>query len=270
VFLITMFENSPTNVQEYPCPTHRREKVTHICTDFRCTMSPLLCGYCFGENCNRSQHGGHEEFLLPIHEAIPELALIIESSKGEMAKLFGTTAGKKENELLLHKMEMGERHYVMIDNHIKSLKTQVEREVEALQTEFSKRLQAHKLGVFAQLDNYQKLYVQNMETYRAMVEPVITFNGKSKYYASPNSISLKLLAEIRRKSVDWYMELKRVMTVVSRIADRPLVVYDNFNRATQYMNSACEELPFARLDDARDNREARTLRMQAFIGDCIS
>lgn len=64
---------------------------------------------------------------------------------------------------------MGERHYVMIDAHIKNLKVQVDREVESLQNEFLKRLQAHKQGIYSQLDNYQKLYVQNMESYRAML-----------------------------------------------------------------------------------------------------
>lgn len=235
-----MFENSPSNVQDYPCPGHRRERVTHICTDFRCTNAPLLCPQCFGEAASRSLHAGHEEFLLPIHEAIPELALIIETSRPEMSKLQAATFGKKDFELLRHKLEMGERHYAMVDTHLRTLKGQVDKELDALRDEFVRRLQQHKLGIFAQLDNYQKAYVQNMEAYRALVEPVVTFNTKSKYYGSPSSISLKLLAEIRKKSVDWYLELKRVMTVVSRIADRPLIVYDNFSRATLYMNSVCE------------------------------
>jgi hypothetical protein len=32
---------------------------------------------------------------MPIHEAIPELAMIIEGSKPEMARLLTNTAGKK-------------------------------------------------------------------------------------------------------------------------------------------------------------------------------
>lgn len=38
-----------------------------------------------------------------------------------------------------------------------------------------------------------------------MIEPVVTFNSRSKYYSNSNSISLKLLAEIKRKSMEWYL-----------------------------------------------------------------
>lgn len=192
--------------------------------------------------------------------------MIIDGSKQNMAKLFNSTVGKKEYELLLRKMDMGERHYAMVDAHIKNLKSQVDREVEALQNDFLKRLQAHKLGIYSQLDGYQKLYIQNMEAYRAMLEPIITFNTKSKYYCSAGSISLKLLAEIRRKSAEWYLDLKRIMTVASRVVDRPMAVFDSVSRSTQYMSSACEELPFAKPSDAADHRPTK---VQLFISESL-
>lgn len=57
---ISMFEGAGTHAHEYPCLNHRKEKVTHICTDFRCTSNPFLCGCCIAEGGNRAQHGGHE------------------------------------------------------------------------------------------------------------------------------------------------------------------------------------------------------------------
>lgn len=55
-----MISNSLTTVTEYPCPTHRRERLTHLCTDFRCSSSPFLCAMCFIEQSNRINHTGHE------------------------------------------------------------------------------------------------------------------------------------------------------------------------------------------------------------------
>jgi hypothetical protein len=60
----------------------------------------------------------------------------------------------------------------------------------------------------------------------------VTFNTRSKYYSNPNSISLKLLAEIKRKSMEWYLELKRIMTFATNITDQPHIVFDSYARAT--------------------------------------
>jgi transketolase len=166
--------------------------------------------------------------------------MIVEANKSEMSKLFNSTVGKKEYELLLRKIDMGERHYAMVEEHIKTLKGQVDKEAEALQSEFVKRLQSHKQAMHNQLDNYHRTYMQNMEAYRALLEPILTFHGKFKYYCSASSISLKLLSEIRRKSTEWYLDLKRIMTVASRVVDRPLVMQDNLARSTQYMSCVCE------------------------------
>jgi hypothetical protein len=132
-------------------PQHRKDKVTHICTDFRCGNSPLLCVQCLSDSTSRTLHGNHEEFLLPIHEAIPELAVIIDSSKSEMSKLFMATAGRKDSEQLLKKMELGDRMHQQMDGHIKSLKQQVDREFDSLQTEFLWRWHQAKQSAVASI-----------------------------------------------------------------------------------------------------------------------
>ncbi len=52
----------------------------------------------------------------------------------------------------------------------------------------------NKQNMLMQLDNYQKIYIQNMQSFRNMMEPLVTFNKKFKYYSNSNNISLKLLS----------------------------------------------------------------------------
>lgn len=176
--------------------------------------------------------------------------MIIEGSKVEMERLMASTIGKREHESLMKKVEQGDRHYMVVDSHIKNVKAQIEKETDKLLGDFQKRLQASKMVLFSQLDNYQRLYVQNMEAYRNIIEPLASFNKKYKYFSNPNNFSIKIFNEIKRKSSDWYVDLKRVMTLTTKIIDRPQVVYDNINRSTQYMTAACEELPHLRATDA--------------------
>lgn len=136
-------------------------------------------------------------------------------------------------------MEQGERHYMVVDSHIKNVKSQIEKETDKLLGDFQKRLQASRMALFLQLDNYQRLYVQNMEAYKTIIEPLVSFNKKYKFFANSNNFAIKIFNEIKRKSIDWYVDLKRVMTLTTKIIDRPQVVYDNINRSTQYMTAAC-------------------------------
>ena len=50
-----------------------------------------------------------------------------------MSKLYGTTIGKKEYEPLLNKIQVCERHFVLVDNHIKGLKVLIDKELDGLQ-----------------------------------------------------------------------------------------------------------------------------------------
>lgn len=74
--------------------------------------------------------------------------------------MLATTLGRYEP--LLRKVESAERHTHQIDAHFKSLKTQVDAELDRLLTDFQKRLTIGRQSVFQQLDAYQKLYTQNM------------------------------------------------------------------------------------------------------------
>lgn len=141
---------------------------------------------------------------------------------------------------------------MVVDSHIKNVKSQIEKETDKLLGDFQKRLQASRMALFLQLDNYQRLYVQNMEAYKTIIEPLVSFNKKYKFFANSNNFAIKIFNEIKRKSIDWYVDLKRVMTLTTKIIDRPQVVYDNINRSTQYMTAACEELPHLRATDAEN------------------
>lgn len=99
-----------------------------------------------------------------------------------------------------------------------------------------------------------------------MIEPVVTFNSRSKYYSNANSISLKLLAEIKRKSMDWYLELKRIMTFATKLSERPQALLESYSRTTQYMSSmVAEDLPIM-----RENQEGRFGRLQQFLNEAAA
>ncbi len=166
-----------------------------------------------------------------------------------MDKLLSSTIGRKEFESLLRKVEQGDRIYSAVDLHIKNVKAQVERETEKTMQELQRRLVANKMAVFGQLDNFQRLFIQNLDTYRALVEPLVSFNRQYKYYSNPNNFSIKLYSEISRKSIDWYNDLKRVMTLTTKIIDRPQHVYENMLKSTQFMAANSEELPHVRHPD---------------------
>ncbi len=193
---------------------------------------------CFIEQSNRINHAGHEESLLPIGESIPELAMIIEGSKSEMERMLATTFGRHEP--LMRKIESADKHYSQLDSHIKSLKSQIDVELEQVVADFQKKLTAGRQAIFQQLDNYQKQYVQNMEAYRQLVEPLLSFNRRYKYYANANNLSIRLFGEIKRRSTEWYVDLKRTMTLSTRIIDRPQVIYDGMAKSTQFMSQSTE------------------------------
>lgn len=56
---------------------------------------------------------------------------------------------------------MGDRHNVTIDMHIKSVRMQLEKELDRLTAEFQKRLTACKQSILSQLEAFQKIYIQN-------------------------------------------------------------------------------------------------------------
>ena len=59
--------------------------------------------------------------------------------------------------------------------------------------DITKRVGTYKQSILAAIDNYLQIYVQNMEAYKLIVEPLISFNTKYKYYSSVNNLGLKLM-----------------------------------------------------------------------------
>jgi hypothetical protein len=66
----------------------------------------------------------------------------------------------------------------------------------------------------------------------------MSFNKKYKYYSNPNNLSLRLLNDIKHKSSDWYTDLKRTMTLSTKIIDRPQKIYDSISKTTQFMSQS--------------------------------
>lgn len=139
-----MFDNSPTNIIDYPCILHKNERVTHICLDLRCTSNPYLCSHCFNGGFNQTQHGTHEESLVLMSELSRSLSAKIEYSRLELKRLYTNTIGRRENEEIIGKVEMRDQGNMAIEAHIKNLKIEIEKEAEHIHNEFQKRLQISK------------------------------------------------------------------------------------------------------------------------------
>lgn len=101
------------------------------------------------------------------------------------------------------------------------------------------------MAIFSQLDNFQKMYIQNMDSYRALVDPILCFNHKLKYYVNVNNISMKLLAETKRRSVDWYLDLKKTLAAVGRLANGAFSP-EMINRSSNFINEMIKDLPVLR------------------------
>lgn len=109
--------------------------------------------------------------------------------------------------------------------------------------EFQKRLAASKQLILNQLEAFQKIYIQNFESYRVLMEPLVLFNKKYRYYANTNNFSLKVLDEIKHGSSEWYVELKKVLTLSTKIIDKPQQILDSLSKTTMYMNQIVDSLP---------------------------
>lgn len=75
---------------------------------------------------------------------------------------------------------------------------------------------------------------------------MLAFSRRYKYYSNANNLSVKLFTEIKRRSSEWYVDLKRTMTLSTRIIDRPQAIFDSINKSTQFMSQVAEELPTLR------------------------
>lgn len=83
--------------------------------------------------------------------------------------------------------------------------------------EVSKRLTFYKQNTLSSLDNYLRVYIQNLEAFKALAEPLVSFNKKYKNYSNPNNLNIKLSMETKQKSADWYLDLKRVIATTSKL-----------------------------------------------------
>lgn len=65
-----------------------------MCTDIKCSNSPLLCSLCFRDQLNRTYHFDHEKSILPIDEAVYHLSNEIRNFAAPLQKIFKITLGR--------------------------------------------------------------------------------------------------------------------------------------------------------------------------------
>ena len=89
------------------CPRHKRDKVTHICTEDKCLNNPFLCAQCFSENVNLSYHYDHDSSILGIPEAVEKIGASIKAHTPTANKVFKASLARGEHLNLLQQIEKG-------------------------------------------------------------------------------------------------------------------------------------------------------------------
>jgi hypothetical protein len=81
-----------------------------------------------------------------------------------------------------------------------------------------------------------------MDLYRTLVDPIVSFNRKLKHYSNSNTISMKLLAELKKKSSEWLLDFKKITTVASKhLVDKSNTAgTEVINKSSNEMNFMCE------------------------------
>ena len=63
------------------------------------------------------------------------------------------------------------------------------------------------------------------------------FKRNIRFYSNPNNIYLKLHSELKRKSAEWYLQTKRVISQIYRVSDRVHTLGDNLAKASQLVSN---------------------------------
>lgn len=188
-----MFENSLLTRPELSCQHHPKSRVSIVCTELLCQSNPLLCPTCMNDFDIKNKHLYHEANLRSSWEGLNEVAAMIDKDRAAMDRLYRQGVAKKENEAIIRWQEDKERHYASIENHINSLKYQLEEEIKNIYRLFETALVEAKDLVSQSLDVYYQTYKDNFEIFSKMIDPLVQYGRSQKYFANVNNITLKLL-----------------------------------------------------------------------------
>lgn len=140
-----------------------------MCTDSQCLSCPLLCSNCLTEFDHKGKHLYHESNLKGIWDGLTDLAGLVEKDRPVMDKLYKNIVGKKENEELIRWQEEYERHAHSFENHINSIKYQLEEEIKGMYRLFEMAIEDAKEQAFKELDRYYRTYRDNFDIFSKLV-----------------------------------------------------------------------------------------------------
>lgn len=79
---------------------------------------------------------------------------------------------------------------------------------------------------------------------------------------------MKLLAEMKRRSFDWYIDMKRTLATVAKISqEKNGLTMDNINRSTQFISNMMKDLPAIR---EQETIESRNMRVQQIVNEYLN
>ena len=87
-----------------------------------------------------------------------------------------------------------------------------------------------------------------------------------KFYSNPNNIFLKLHSELKKKSAEWYIHMKKMVFQIYRVSERVHSLGDSLAKMSQSLGSS-EEIPYMK---PTDFNESSKMRLHYFINECIN
>lgn len=89
-----MLDDNPFAPRSVTCLIHRKEKATHICTEYSCQQNAILCALCFNDARWRSQHP-HESSIKPLSEGVELLTSAIRTHAKSIELVYERTIGSR-------------------------------------------------------------------------------------------------------------------------------------------------------------------------------
>lgn len=237
-----MFENSFLVRPEIVCELHPKQKVTSVCTELQCSCIPLLCPGCLSEFDIKNKHLYHESNVKGSWEGFNQLAGLADKDRATVDRLYRKICGK-DNEELIKWQEDRLRHFGAIENHLNSIRYQLEEEIKNILRSFEVAVEEARKELSLSLDSYLKTYKENFEIFAKLIEPLVAYGRSHKYYSNVNNITFKLITEPKKKAGEWLVEFKNTLSAIQRIAASAVPFEENLERATAYMNAMIDSLP---------------------------
>jgi len=105
-------------------------------------------------------------------------------------------------------------------------------------------VQLEKQDFAHRLDDYKKLFTNNMDYVKKECFELLTFQNSLKHYNNINNFTLKLVTETERRSQEWFQQQKKVLFRTSQILESTSFTNNLMHTLSRVNKSNLMVLPF--------------------------